>query len=138
MSEIKTIDECRDNIQKFANTHKVIFEDKGECGFGRPCVGFLRNDNWVAYNPTSFPDYEYIKEFYDDIFYDIAPPDAYHKHDCLAVLGQGDDSIRQLSDWVDELNRLNISIVQYETGATGFQMIISGVFNYTVKINKNE
>ena len=32
MENVKTIEECRLNIQEFANKHKLIFEDEGECG----------------------------------------------------------------------------------------------------------
>ena len=64
----------------------------GECGFGRPCVGLLQGANWVDY-PYDFP-------------YDKVPDLAYHKHDCVAVLVEGDDeaeSWRQLSGWLDTI-----------------------------------
>lgn len=124
---VKTLDECRSNIQKFANRFKLIFEDEGEVGFGRECVGLTNGNNWVDYNPTK--DLEYIKDFYDERLYNITPPDAYHKHDCLAVLGRGEGAIRQLSDWVDKLNELGAVVEDYETGATGIQAIFSGI-NY--------
>lgn len=123
------------NIQEFANTHKLIFEREGECGFGRECVGLLHGDNYVDYNPTDSVSYEPIKEFEDDRLYAIAPPLAYHKHNCLAVLGRGEKSIKQLSDWVDSLKELNVTIETYKTGATGVQAIVSGVFGKTVKTN---
>jgi hypothetical protein len=56
----------------------------GECGFGRECVGILCNGNWVDY------DYECGVP---------TPDDAYHKHDCIAVLGRGEDAISQLYNW---------------------------------------
>ena len=56
----------------------------------------------------------------------------------MAVLGRGDESIIQLSNWVDELNKLNATIEEYETGATGLQAIISGYSSYTIKIPKKE
>lgn len=131
---MKTIDECRANIQEFANRFKLIFEDKGECGFGRECVGLTSGTNYVDYNPTCEPDYDYVKEFYDERFYNITPEKAYHKHNCLAVLGRDDDSIRQLSEWVDELNELGAVVEKYKTGATGLQAMISGFENYAVRI----
>lgn len=130
----KTIEECKANIQEFANRFKLIFEEEGECGFGRECVGLTNGNNYVDYNPTREPDYEYVDGFYDERFYDITPSDAYHKHNCIAVLGRGEDAIRQLSDWIDKLNELGAVVEKYSTGATGFQAVISGTHNYAVRI----
>ena len=49
---METIEECKANIQEFANRFKLIFEDKGECGFGRECVGLTSVTNYVDYNPS--------------------------------------------------------------------------------------
>jgi hypothetical protein len=134
--KIETIEECKENILTFANKFKLIFEEEGECGFGRECVGLTKNDKYIAFNPRDSTTYEYIKEFYDEQLTNIAPENAYHKHDCLAVLGRFDDSIRQLSKWVDDLNELNVVIEKYETGATGMQAIFTGEFSYAVRIPK--
>jgi hypothetical protein len=131
---MKTIEECRKNIQEYANRFKLIFEDEGECGFGRECVGLTSGTNWVDYNPTDDSTGEEIKGFYDERFYEIKPPDAYYKHDCIAVLGRGDDAIKQLSDWVDKLNELGAVVETYKTGATGIQAMISGVAGKAVRI----
>lgn len=130
----RSLVKCVENIQDFANRFKLIFEDEGECGFGRDCVGLLRNECWVNYNPMHAETYEYIEGFYDERFSDIAPEDAYHKHDCLAVLGRGEDAIRQLSDWVDKLNELGVVIDRFETGATGMQALFSGTHSYAIRI----
>jgi hypothetical protein len=39
------------NLQRFANEHKLILEDEGQIGFGRPCVGFVKVGSYIAYNP---------------------------------------------------------------------------------------
>lgn len=123
------------NIQEFANQHKLIFEDEGECGFGRECVGLIdKRGSWVDYNPCSHPNYEPIEELNDERLDDITPADAYHKHDCVAVLGRGDEAIKQLSEWVDELKKLNVELVEYKTGADGIQALMSGVIGYAFKI----
>lgn len=132
----KTIEECRLNIQSFASKHKLIFEDEGECGFGRECVGLTNGDSYVDYNPIDRVNYNYIEGFYNERFNEIAPLDAYHKHDCLAVLGRGDDAIRQLSDWVDALNEMGVVVERYETGATGIQAMLTGSFAYAVRVAK--
>lgn len=137
MANKMTIEECKQNIQEFANKNKLIFNDEGEAGFGRECVGLTNGSNWVDYNPTSYPDHDYIKEFHDERFYDICPEDAYHKHNCIAVLGRGDNAVRQLSEWVDKLKDLDVVVEQYYTGATGMQAILSGSTGYAVKITTN-
>lgn len=129
----RSIEDCRKVIQEFANRFKLIFEDEGECGFGRECVGLTDGNNYVDYNPTDRVKYAYIKEFYNEKFYDIVPANAYHKHNCLAVLGRGEESIRQLADWVDKLNKMGAVVEKYATGATGIQAMISGTHNYAVR-----
>lgn len=124
-----------DNIQEFANEHKIVFEPEGECGFGRPCVGLMHGENYVDYNPNNDTTYESIPEYYDERLNDIPPKDAYHKHSCLAVLGRGEEAIKQLSEWVDKLKELDATVVTYETGATGIQVMVSGLFGKTVKLN---
>jgi hypothetical protein len=135
MSEdMKTIEQCRENIQEFANRFKLIFEDEGECGFGRECVGLTNGSNWIDYNPTVYPDHDFLEEFKDSRLWDIAPEDAYHKHDCLAVIGRGDNAIRQLSEWVDRLNELEATVERYETKATGMQAFFSGTTGLAIKL----
>lgn len=70
-------------------------ELKGECGFGRECVGVIVGDN--------FPDYEWHNAAYErvdgngDVW---TPNDAYHKHPCVAVLGRGEEAESQLYEWL--------------------------------------
>jgi len=136
MKAVKTLEDCKQSIQSFANKFKLIFEEEGECGFGRECVGLTNGHNYVDYNPTNDTTNEYIQGFYDERFYDIAPPNAYHKHNCIAVLGRGEESIRELSDWVDKLNEIGAVVEKYPTGATGVQAMVSGIYNYAVKVIK--
>lgn len=105
--------------QRFANDHKLIFETEGECGFGRPCVGFMgRDGHWVAHNPFKAPAYEPIAA----ASCEAARPgegvdNAYHKHDCMAILGLGDLAVRSLAAWVRQLEKAgNVVVVDFETG----------------------
>jgi len=76
--------------------NKVTLDLEGECGFGRECVGITTDGG--------YPDYEW----YDETTYERAdqngdvwtPPDAYHKHTCVAVLGRGEAAEAQLYDWL--------------------------------------
>jgi hypothetical protein len=134
------VTEARKICEEFAAKHKVIFEDEGECGFGRECVGFLaRNGCYLDYNPTSYEDYNYIPECFCDEAVEppSETPDAYHKHPCMAVLGRGDEAIIQLAQWVNSLNTAgNVRVVEYQNGATGVQAIISGTTSYAVVAGK--
>ena len=133
---MKTIEEHKANIQEFANRFKLIFEDDGEVGFGRKCVGLTNGSNYVDYNPTQYPNYDYVEEFYDERLFDIVPENAYHKHNCLAVLGNEETSIIQLSEWIDKLKELGAVVEKYKTGATGIQALLSGTENYAIKLTK--
>lgn len=85
-----------DWMAQWCAKHGVALELKGECGIGRECVGITKLG--------SYPDYQW----YDDTTYERidangsvwAPQDAYHKHDCVAVLGRGEEAESQLYDWL--------------------------------------
>jgi hypothetical protein len=133
-----TLEEAIKICQDFANKHKIIFEDEGECGFGRECVGFMKG-GWISYNPIRDDNYT-IYPVGDNP--DLLPPDnvtdAYHKYDCLAILGRGEKAIIQLAKWVKHLeSKGNPKIVQYETGATGIQAMVTGVLNYAIILETN-
>jgi hypothetical protein len=127
-----------DVCNEFALKHKVIFEEKGEVGIGRLCVGFVRGDGYVDYNPYRFPD---LLVPVWEIDHRLCPPptvpDAYHKHDCLAVLVHNDDydeAKRQLALWVLHLvGQGEVEVVEYETGATGLQAAFTGTTGYAVR-----
>ena len=141
---MKTIEECRENIQKFANKHKIIFEDDGEVGMMRSCVGLMRGESYIDYNPYDHDTFEPIPEYYDERLEKIIPEDAYHKHECVAVLVHDDDydtAIRQLSDWVDGLRKLKVSLEQIPSGYgpdNPIALMIHGAFKHCFKVNKEK
>jgi hypothetical protein len=136
---MKTIEECKQNITNFANEHNAIATFNGEVGFGRECVGISNkeNENYIAFNPINRTDYDFIPEYYDQRLYDIAAQDAYHKYDCLCVLGTDEDAIRQLDLWCDDLRQLEVSVIKYKNGEEGLQAMISGLYTYTL-VPKNK
>lgn len=131
------IEEHKKNIQEFANKWKLIFEDEGEIGLGRECVGLLGGESYVAFNPLDLKECTTIEEYYNEELYSICPEDAYHKGDYLAVLGRGDDAIVQLSEWVTALKEMDAEIRTYETGAVGLQAMFSGIMGKTIYIPNN-
>ena len=131
-----TPEKAEEICQNFANKHKVIFDKEGECGLGRECVGIRHGDTWVSHNPHNSENYEPIKEYKCEEAY---PPgevtDAYHKHDCLAVLGHGNEAIIQLAKWISHMEGAgNVTIEDFATGATGIQAIVSGIYGKTVMV----
>lgn len=65
--------------------------------------------------------------------------DAYHKHDCLAVLGRGARAVYQLAQWVRSMEAAGrVEVVDYETGATGMQAAFFGAIGYVVVVHKKE
>lgn len=132
------INQANEICQKFANDHKLIFEPEGECGFGRECVGFLaRNGSWVNYHPCEYKNYKEIAGFTDE---GVDPPEgveAYHKHDCMCVLGRGDEAIIQLARWAQKINETGRArVITFETGAEGIQALLSGVTGYAITTDK--
>ena len=113
-------------IQEFADKHDLTFDQEGECGFGRECVGLLRGGIYVDYNPTDSVNYDEIPHLSSDDHYKMTPPNAYHKHNCMAVLGRGDSAISELYDWVIALEERNVRFETFSTGASGLQALISG------------
>ena len=80
----------------YCNKNGLILSLEGECGFGRECVGVLANDK--------YPDYTWHNEKTwgrEDNNGEVwTPKDAYHKHNCVAVLGRGEEAESQLYEWL--------------------------------------
>lgn len=132
--------ELREKLEKFALKHKLILEEKGEVGFGRPCVGFLTGDSYVYYNPISEGDYMPIKELYDARHYNIVPDDAYHKTDCMAVLVHEDnynEGLKQLGEWIDKLEKIGVEVVGFDPKPDSLlQAMLTGITGKALKLKK--
>ena len=99
-------------LKSFAESLGCVLVEKGEVGFGRPCVGILEPNigHCVDINPYVYgetlddEDAGYIFPENENLYPDgEITPHAYHKHSCLAVLVIDDDyegAIIQLYDWV--------------------------------------
>lgn len=103
-----------EHLKNFAESVGCILIEKGECGFGRPCVGILEPSlgHYVDINPFDYGK-ECVEEDYSDGYIlgyseDLEPdqdltPNAYHKRSCMAVLVYDEDydkAITELYDWV--------------------------------------
>ncbi|MCK5607461.1 hypothetical protein KAR91_36595 [Candidatus Pacearchaeota archaeon] len=134
-------------MQEFANEHKLILEDKGEVGFGRPCVGIIGSEGYIEFNPMRYkegdmrlnPDLVYA--FPDDKSF-FPPPveDAYHKHECLCVLVHDDDydkALIQLDEWIQVLIKKKVVVVKYPTGANGMAIVLQGVIGSAFRLESD-
>lgn len=135
--------EMKLDILRFANKHKLIFEDSGEIGFGRDCIGLLsRAGAYVDYNPQEYYGGDFIEPVPRDDR--LSPPydlvsDAYHKHSCLAVLVHNDDydlAINQLYSWIDYLEAQGeVKIVSYDRHHDNdFSLWMHGPIGYAIVI----
>ena len=125
-------------LSVFADKHGISLVSKGEVGFGRSCVGFTMGSNYIDYCPIDMSTYEPIEKLNDDRLYAPDGVEAYHKHNCLAVLVEDDDydeALRQLAMWVDHLtSQGEVEIVSYRTGATGMQAMLTGSTGYAITL----
>jgi hypothetical protein len=83
-------------LAQWAVRFRAQLELEGECGFGRECVGMLRDGKYLDYSHL-WDEYGPDHEFW-------TPEDAYHKHECMAVLGRGPEAVRQLYEWAKWLD----------------------------------
>jgi len=93
----------------WAMNHNCALELNGEVGFGRPCVGITVSG--------TYPDYEWYDDDYNRIDKNgniWLPPNAYHKHPCVAVLGKGEKAEEQLYDWLKWFDNNNFSVIEIE------------------------
>lgn len=133
-------------LQGFADRHELTLTLRGECGFGRPCVGFLKGDSYVEFNPydmASLKAGEPVTVFpYDRR---LSPPkdvpNAYHKHDCLAVLAVDDDepdyeaAARELAAWVRYLESWGpLEVTRYRNGYSHpIELMMHGTHSHALR-----
>ena len=100
-------------LTEWAARYRCSLQLNGQVGFGRDCVGVLKGDTYL--------DYEDQWEIWK-------PEDAYHKHDCVAVLGHGDESLEQLYRWVKWLdeNRYGVEVV-YRQPTSDIDLAFHGI-----------
>lgn len=64
-----------------------------------------------------YPDYKWGGPFSDeeeDQNGDVwTPEDAYHKHECVAVLGRGENAESQLYEWLQWFDREGFKVTHY-------------------------
>jgi hypothetical protein len=88
-------------LTEWAARYRCSLQLNGQVGFGRDCVGILKDSHYIdtqdAKNATAYNHNSEPGSWWE-------PEDSYHKHDSLAVLGHGQDSLEQLYRWVKWLD----------------------------------
>jgi hypothetical protein len=118
---VDEIEMIRDWLKTWAADRKVILEDHGQVGFGRPCVGISHGNGYIDLGPQvqygGAPGHPEDAFWYAEAIPEAYAPDgvddAYHKHDCLAVLVHDDDydkALRQLYLWVQSIDAAGLVI----------------------------
>jgi len=128
-------------LRAFAKKHNLRLVVDGSVGFGRECVGFLDpRENYPDFDPWLYGD-EIVSVFDEE--WNWCPKeveDAYHKHTCMAVLVHDEDydkALDQLLLWVHHLDKIDVTLVEFETGATGLQAMLSGKTGYAFRPTAN-
>ena len=88
-------------LKRWAGDNKCYLELEGEVGFGRECVGIIHGSEYPMYTGGYLVEGDRWRT--EEAYPPSSVTDAYHKADCLCVLGRGADAIRQLYDWVKNL-----------------------------------
>ena len=80
-------------LTEWAAKNGAVLQMAGTVGIGRDCVGIEVGDTYVDTADVKWGGDLFAGDWWE-------PEDSYHKHDCLSVLGHGDEPLRQLYDWV--------------------------------------
>lgn len=133
MTAPQNLDAQKAWLRMWAAVNKLVFEDEGEVGFGRKCVGIRDGQQYVDLGPPKeyknpphrsiwSPEVAEGAHAYDRESKIDYAPDAYHKHDCLAVLVHGGDyakAIGQLYAWVQMIDQRGLVIKRADRQVDG-------------------
>lgn len=109
-------------LTEWAARYKCSLQLNGEVGFGRDCAGILKDSHYI--------DTADIKgeEAYTEGGDWWEPEDSYHKHDCLAVLGHGDEALAQLYQWVKWLDERGYGVENtYRQPESNIDLAVHGI-----------
>ena len=125
-------------LEAFATKHNLKLKTKGEVGFGRPCVGFTdaNGRGYIDHSPLNMQTFNEVWP-QDDRLYSPPGVEAYHKHQCLAVIVEDDNfdaGLDQLAEWMRHLeSQGDVEVVEYATGAVGVQAMVSGTHGKAIR-----
>ena len=109
-------------LTEWASKYGATLQLNGQVGFGRDATGILKGDTYIATgNIKETEAYQPGGEWWE-------PEDSYHKHDCLCVLGHGDEALAQLYEWVKWLDEHGYGIEEISrTPTSQIDLLFHGV-----------
>ncbi|MCB0386321.1 MAG: hypothetical protein KDD43_13085, partial [Bdellovibrionales bacterium] len=94
---------------------------------------------YIDHNPLDKENYEPIWPE-DERLYAPEGVEAYHKHDCLAVLCDDEDyntALRELLQWVEHLeSQGEVEVVEYDNKASGLTAAFHGITGYAIRFKE--
>lgn len=109
-------------LTDWAARYQCSLQLNGQVGFGRDCTGILKSGTYI--DLADVKDREAYREGGDW----WQPEDAYHKHDCLAVLGHGEEALDQLYRWVKWLDGHGYGVEEvYREPASSIDLAFHGI-----------
>lgn len=131
-------------IKTFTEQTGFVFEERGEIGFGRNCVGIVNTStqSYVAYETRHPRTFEVIAQH--EVAYALQAPNAYHKGPYLAVLYDGTEekrleAIAELEQWISNILAAGYKLEEYQEvntltalayGGSVTQKALGGGMNY--------
>lgn len=118
-------------LQSWAQANDCTLTLAGEVGFGRECVGMLYNQHYIDFGYLAM---DYKNPEARDLLNEIrekSPERAYHKDDCLCVLGIDYEAQLGLYEWVADLANKGIKVKHQEEadlgpGTTTISVLLTG------------
>jgi hypothetical protein len=108
-------------ITEWAARYRCSLQLNGQVGFGRDCVGVLNDGTYIDSGDVKWGGDRFAGDWWE-------PEDAYHKHDCLAVLGHDDDALAQLYAWVKWLDGHGYGVgIVYREPASDIDLVFHGI-----------
>jgi hypothetical protein len=109
-------------LTEWASRYRCSLQLNGEVGFGRDCVGILKDGHYIdTADIKGETAYVAGGEWWE-------PEDSYHKHDCLAVLGHGDGPLEQLYQWVKWLDGHGYGVEEvYRQPTSNIDLALHGI-----------
>ena len=109
-------------LTEWAARYRCSLQLNGQVGFGRDCTGILKGDTYIDTSDIKGETaYTADGEWWE-------PEDSYHKHDCLAVLGHGEEALTQLYQWVKWLDEHGYGVEEiYREPSSNIDLALHGL-----------
>lgn len=118
------------HIKRFVKTTGLSYNESGEIGFGRKCVGIMnqKTESYLAY--THYLNEDYSNPIGHEVAENTMPKNAYHKGPYLAVLHDGSEkghreAVKQLDLWLEKILAASFDLTEYNE-TNSFASMLNG------------